>query len=184
LGARALWHFGNEEADKLARQASATPLTGSEPALGIPKCLARETIRTWTIDQHHRHWRDVPGHKHVKLFISGPCKKRAEDLLKLSRHQLRMVVAILTGHAPVRTHLRTLGLFEGDLVCRFCGQEAGTVQHIICHCEAMASRRFNVFGDSVVVPKVIRAVSQGPLPLHRRHKAAESAVKWKFRAAQ
>jgi hypothetical protein len=144
---------GNEEADKLARQVSATPLTGPEPALGIPNCLAREAIRIWTMDQHHRHWRDVPGHKHGKLFISGPCKNRAEDLLKLSRHQLRMMVAILTGHAPVRTHLRTMGLFESDPFCRFCRQEAETVQHIICHCEAMVRRRFNVFGDSVVEPK-------------------------------
>jgi hypothetical protein len=105
---------GNEEADKLARQASATPLTGPEPAFGIPKCLARQAIRTWTMDQHHGIWRDVPGHKHGKLFISGPCKKRAEDLLKLSRNQLRMVVAIPTGHAPVGRHLRNMGLFEGD----------------------------------------------------------------------
>jgi len=37
-----------------------------------------------------------------KLFIGRPCKKRADDLLKLSRHKLKMVVAILTGHAPVR----------------------------------------------------------------------------------
>jgi hypothetical protein len=68
-----------------------------------------------------------------------------------------MVVAILTGHASVRTHLRIMGLFEGDPVCRFCGQEAESVQHIICHCEVMAHQRFNVFGDSVVEPKVIWA---------------------------
>jgi hypothetical protein len=108
------------------------------------------------MDEHHRHWRDVPGHKHWKLFISGPSKKRAEELLKLSRHLLSIVVAILTGHAPVRTHLRTMALFEGDPLCRFCEQEAETVQHIICRCEAMARRRFSVFGDSVVEPKVIR----------------------------
>jgi hypothetical protein len=91
-----MWIIGNikpdqkpfKEVDKLAKQASATPLTGPEPTLGIPKYLAREAIRTWTIDQHYRHWRDVPRHKHGKLFIRGPCKKRAEDLLKLSRHQL------------------------------------------------------------------------------------------------
>jgi hypothetical protein len=90
-----------------------------------------------------------------QVFLSGRCKKRTEDLLKLSRHQFRMVVAILTGHAPVRTHLRTMGLFEGDAVCRFCGQQAETVQHIICRCEATARRRFNVLGDSVVLHKVI-----------------------------
>jgi ribonuclease HI len=43
------WHrgiLGNEEADKLARQTSAMPLPGPEPALGIPRYLARQAIRT------------------------------------------------------------------------------------------------------------------------------------------
>jgi hypothetical protein len=150
---------GNEEADKLARQASAMSLTGPEPALGIPKCLAKKARRTWTINQHYRTWKDLPGLRHGKLFISGPCKKRAEDLLRLSMHQLRTVVAILMGHAPMRTHLRTMGLFQGNPICRFCIQEAETVQHIICSCEAMARWHVHVFGDSAVEPKDISTAS-------------------------
>jgi hypothetical protein len=73
--------FGNEEADKLARQASAKPLLGPEPVLGTPKCLAREAIKNWTEYQHHSTWRDLPGHIHGKLFISKPCKKRAPTCL-------------------------------------------------------------------------------------------------------
>jgi hypothetical protein len=87
--------IGNWEADKLARQASAMPLPGPEPAVEIPKCSAREAIRTWTMNQHHCAWRNLPGHRHGKLSIGRPCKKRADDLLKLSRHQLKMVVVIL-----------------------------------------------------------------------------------------
>ena len=37
--------LGNEEADKLARQASGTLPLGPELVLGIPKCLAREAIK-------------------------------------------------------------------------------------------------------------------------------------------
>jgi len=59
-------------------------------------CSAREVIKNWTELQHYSAWRDLPGHRHGKLFIGRPCKKRADDLLKLSRHQLKMVVAILT----------------------------------------------------------------------------------------
>jgi hypothetical protein len=55
--------LGNEEADKLARQASATLLLGPEPALGIPRCSARELIKNWTEYQHHNAWRDLPGHR-------------------------------------------------------------------------------------------------------------------------
>jgi hypothetical protein len=152
----------------LATQASAMPLTGPEPALGIPKCSAREAIRTWIMNQHHRAWKDLPGHKHGKLFIGRLFKKRADDLLKLSRHQLRMVVVFLTGHAPVRTHLRTMGLFKGDPACRFCRQEAKTVQHIICRCEVLARQRFNVFGDSVVEPKDMSTASVRELCLFIR----------------
>ena len=73
---------GNEEADKLARQALATPLLGPDPAHGIPTCSVRETIKNWTAVQHLRAWIDLPGLRHGKLFIDGPCKKRSDDLLK------------------------------------------------------------------------------------------------------
>jgi len=46
--------------------------------------------------------------------------------------------AIYTKPAPVRGHLYTMGLFDGDPICRVCGMETKTVQHIICCCEAMA----------------------------------------------
>jgi len=92
---------GNGEADKLARQASAMPLLGPEPALQIPKCSVRGAIKNWTEVQHLRAWIDLPGLRHGKLFIARPCKKRADDLLKLSRYQLKMVTAIYAGHAPV-----------------------------------------------------------------------------------
>jgi len=63
--------LGNEEDDKLARQASAMPLCGSEPALGVPKCSAREAIKNWTEHQHNSAWRDLSGHRHGKLFIGS-----------------------------------------------------------------------------------------------------------------
>jgi hypothetical protein len=133
--------FGNEETDKLARQASAKQSLAPEAALGIPKCFTKETIKNWTEYQHHSSWRDLPGHIRVKLFIGKQCKKRADDLLKLSRHLLRLTVATFTGHAPVRGHMCTMGLFDGDPTCRFCRKETETVQHIICCCETLARQR-------------------------------------------
>ena len=56
--------LGNEEADKLARQASAMPLLGPEPAVGIPRCSATEAIKNWTEHQHYSAWRDLPSHRH------------------------------------------------------------------------------------------------------------------------
>jgi len=72
-------------------------------------CSAREAIKNWTEHQQYITWRDLSGQRHGKLFIGRPCKKRPDDLLTLSRHQLKMVVAILTGHAPVRGQLYIMG---------------------------------------------------------------------------
>jgi hypothetical protein len=111
-------------------------------------------------------WRDLPGHRYGKLFISKPRKKRADDLLKLSRHLLRLTVAIFTGHAPVRGHVYTLGLFDGDPTRRFCGKETKTVQHITCCCEALARQRYNVFGNLLAEPKEISTASVRDLCLY------------------
>jgi len=135
------------------------PLLGTEPAVGITKCSVREAIRNWTAVQHLRACIDLPGLRHGKLIIDIPCKIRADDLLKLGRNQLKMAIAIYTGHAPVRGHLYTVGLFDGDPICRFCGMETETVQHIICCCEALAGQRYNVFGRPTVEPKDISTAS-------------------------
>jgi hypothetical protein len=111
-----------------------------------------ELLRTG-LCQHRTTWNHLPGHIHGKLFISGPCKKRAEGLLKLSRHQIRLVVAFLTGHGPVRKHLNIMGLFDGDPSCRFCKSETETVYHIICRCEALARQRYKYFGKLFAEPK-------------------------------
>jgi hypothetical protein len=45
--------------------------------------LAREAIKNWTENQHYNAWRNLPGHRHGKLFIGRPCKKRADGLLEV-----------------------------------------------------------------------------------------------------
>jgi hypothetical protein len=82
-------------------------------------------------------------------------QKRADGLLNLSKNQLKMAIAILTGHAPVRTHLRIMGLFVGDPTCRLCRKEAETAQHIVCGSEALAGQRYKCFGNPFVEPKDI-----------------------------
>jgi hypothetical protein len=127
--------------------------------------LIREAITIWTEYQHQTTWRDLPGHRHGKLFTGKPRKKRADNLLKLSRYLLRLTVAILTGHAPVRGHLYTMGLFDGDPTCRFCRMETETVQYIFCSCKALAHQRY-VFGNLFIEPKEISTASAKDLCLY------------------
>jgi hypothetical protein len=90
-----------------------------------------------------------------------------ENVNKCSfHHLLRLTVAIFMGHAPVRGHLYTMGLFDGDPTCRFSRKETETVQHIMCSCEALARQRYNVFGNVTVAPKDISTASVRDLCLY------------------
>jgi hypothetical protein len=80
-------------------------------------------------------------------------------MLKLSRHQLRIVVAFLMGHAPVKKHLNIIGLFDGDPTCRFCMMETETVYHIICCCEVLARQCYHFFGKLSAEPEYISTTS-------------------------
>ena len=62
----------------------------------------------------------------VKYLLVDHVRKDLRTL-KLSRHQLRMVVAYLTGHAPVKKHLNMMGLFDSDADLRFCKMETEAV---------------------------------------------------------
>jgi len=84
--------------------------------------------------------------------LNASLHKRADNLLKLGRHQLKMVVAILTRHASVEGRLRTMGLFNRDPSCRFCGMETETVQHITCCCESLARQHY-VLGNCLLNQK-------------------------------
>ena len=96
-----------------------------------------------------------------------------------------MIVAIPTGHAPVRKHLYyVMGLFDGDPTCRFCRMEAETVQHIICCCEALARQRYHVFWRLIAEPRYKHYFSKGPVPLYKRCRAIEPVLNEVFRVAQ
>jgi hypothetical protein len=97
-----------------------------------------------------------------------------------------MAVAILKGHAPVRWHLYTMRLFDGDPTCRFCRKETETVQHNICCCEALAHQSYNVLGNPLVRPKDISTacLSKGPVPLYKGHRVIECVLIGIFRVVQ
>jgi hypothetical protein len=89
-------------------------------------------------------------------------------MLKLSRHQLRMIVAFLTGHDPLKKHLNTMSLFHGNPDCRFCKMETEIMYHIICCCEVLACQHYNFFGKFFVEPKDISMSSLKDLCLFVR----------------
>jgi hypothetical protein len=142
---------GNEIADQLARQGSSHPFIVPEPALGISANVARGVIRDWTSRKHEEHWQSIRGQKQAKGFLKKPSARKAGELLKLSRNQLRKMTELLTGHCPLKGHVFKLGLVNSP-ECNRCKQASETASHVFCDCEALATLRFRHLGRHFMKP--------------------------------
>jgi len=80
----------------------------------------------------------------------------------LSRIQSRVVTGLLTGYNPLRRHLYLLGLFNSPL-CRWCEAGEETSAHVLCECEALASRRHAHLGSFFLEPGDVKNLNLGAI---------------------
>lgn len=151
---------GNEQADALARGGSQQPSPGPEPVLGYPKANAKKAIENWARSQFVDFWASHPELRQAKLLISGPLPKRADQILRLSRKQVRTVVSFLTGHGSFRKHLHTIGVVNNP-DCRFCGEVEETSIHLLTSCPGLMALRHKHFGIGFPMPEEMRDAPVG-----------------------
>ena len=82
--------------------------------------------------------------------------------MSFNRTQSRAVIGLLTGHNTLRKHLHLLGLVNSPL-CRECGVEEETLEHILYEYEALASLRHTYLGSFFLEPVDIKTISLGAI---------------------
>jgi hypothetical protein len=87
----------------------------------------------------------------LRAFLKNPSARKADELLNLSRNQLRIMTGLLTGHCHLKGHLFKLGLINSP-ECNRCKQASETASHILCVCEALATLRFRHLGCHFMKP--------------------------------
>ncbi|XP_054259736.1 uncharacterized protein LOC128984442 [Macrosteles quadrilineatus] len=147
-------HEGNEKADALARKGAEDQLSGPEPYCGTPISSGVAKVQDWVKVQKALAWMNHPGMRTSKLLID-PTDKGWKDLLSLKKGDISLLVGVLTGHGPIRKHLRTIGRSQIDL-CRFCENEVETSEHLWLDCPALAHRRLISLGRLFLEPTEIR----------------------------
>jgi len=84
---------GNEEADKLAKQAAASEYIGPEPALGFSTIAVRSKVRQWAHQEHYKHWLNTEGCQQAKeLIITEVTPGLTQFALRQCRRDLRTLV--------------------------------------------------------------------------------------------
>lgn len=156
---------GNEEADKLAKHGAESPLTGPEPACGVSYSLVKRAVSQWITTRHCDRWSMTEHSRQTRRMLKRPSEVVAAQALKLNRKKLREVVGYLTGHWTFRKHLKRMGLINSSTLCRLCGEDDESAQHLIFDCAALTRRRttiLEIFTDEGMVNQgqLIRRVSE------------------------
>ena len=79
---------GNEEADKLAKQAAAAEYIGPEPALGFSTIAVRSKVRQWAHNKHYKHWLNTEGCRQAKELVTQVTPGLTQFALRQCRRDL------------------------------------------------------------------------------------------------
>jgi hypothetical protein len=156
---------GNETADRLMRNGSASGFVGPEPALGVSRQELRNKISCWLGNQHRRKWQNLGStQQQARELILGPCQGTRVRFLSFNRTQSRVDTGLLTGHNTLCRHLHLMGLMDSPL-CRKYGVEEETSAHTLCQREALASIRHVHLGSFFLEPEDINTLGTGDADL-------------------
>ena len=134
---------GNERADFLAKQGTEHDVIS---AVYMPSSHLKRVIRDAFYTRWQSCWDNEPGAEHTKQLISGPNKRCTKHLLKLPKHDVNLLIRLITNHTSFLSHKKTIDKTIDDK-CRLCLQHAETFVHLVQDCPALRSLRTTIFLD-------------------------------------
>ena len=143
--------YGNEVADRIAKYAATEIPLGPEPLIAIEQPLIRKLTNTWLDDQIKTAWRGSNGCEHSKCFIYETSGRVSDQIMDMSKNEIRIITGLITGHCKLNQHLVRMGI-RNDPDCDLCGRTAETAKHILCECAVLANQRKKHFARSPTNP--------------------------------
>ena len=127
-------HFGypgNEKADSEAKQGTRKETV--DTIVGLNQTALKNKLWLNIYDRWKERWTNSGTCRMSKEFYEGPDKKKAKEVLKLSRKQLSTVIALTTGHNNLNYFKHLTKACETPL-CRMCEEEDETFHHLWKEC--------------------------------------------------
>ena len=131
---------GNETVDRLAKLVTKQNPTGLEPVIGISNRSVTEEIKKCLAEKHQEEWYKATACKQAKTLLGEHLNpKRAADLRRLSRAEVKTSTEVFIGLGNLAYHGHKIGLAESPL-CRLCGGDNEISTHILCNCPAIRNK--------------------------------------------
>ena len=139
-------HQGNELADALAKEAV---ITQPEPTTTATLQMKNVNmiIRDYTTKKWIREWLSNPKYcRQTKRWMRVPDAKKINDLLKLTKRQLSLVIQLLTGFNNMNNHLARISQApDTDASCRLCGHGVEDAWHLATECTKIKEKVESIF---------------------------------------
>ncbi|XP_053960810.1 uncharacterized protein LOC128865000 [Anastrepha ludens] len=142
---------GNCKADELARAGAAQSNVSNLPTIHIPLSTCKLLIDREFHSIADRRWRVETTCVTTRQIGPSYNLKQTKTLISLSKHELRHIISLITGHCLLGTHARRLGVPQNDL-CRYCEDEDEEVssRHLLCSCPGLARSRLALLGSPTI----------------------------------
>lgn len=143
---------GNELADDLAKEG--TKLPQQEDTTLPPRRELWNAIEAVTYKKWAKRWLGLKTCRQTKYFYLGPDKGKSNEILKLNRAEISLLIRFLTGHAFLRRHeyIVAYGVYPptGWAMCSLCDEDEETPHHLITRCPALVQRRLEFLGERIL----------------------------------
>ncbi|XP_048515942.1 uncharacterized protein LOC125502190 [Athalia rosae] len=158
---------GNIEADRLAKRGALRHGRDRGCQIGVPTEHVKKLAKRIARDKFAKLWGNAPDMLHTRGLFEGPSSGLGEELIKLSRTELRSVIGLVTGDWYTGRHLVHLGLRK-EASCPKCGKEAETPQHLLVRCRGLVGPRTEAFGPNFTGEVGIKGIGVDRLLLFAR----------------
>jgi ribonuclease HI len=132
-------HAGNELADDLAKQGAKNTQMGPEPFIPVPTAHTNRLIKMAMEKKWMTRWgsKTTSGFecRQTKQWFTHMDPEMTKKLLNLNRDTLGTLVQFFTGHNFLRKHQAHTD--RGSTLCRLCGIENETTEHIVLRCDPL-----------------------------------------------
>ncbi|OXU19365.1 hypothetical protein TSAR_016309 [Trichomalopsis sarcophagae] len=76
----------------------------------------------------------------------------------LSRAEAKIFTQLITGHGTLGYHQHIIGRVNSP-TCKWCNQNEESSIHVLCHCLALAEKRYRALGMTTCEPTAIQSLT-------------------------
>lgn len=131
----------------LTREGAAKLFNGPEQGCGLQDAFFRRKLKEIEDAERESRWVTLPGCRQAKEMRRNFNHSSSENLIRLNKNSLRIIIGFLTEHYRLKSHLKKMYMMEEN-DCRYFQEQEGTPRHLVTECDAVGKKGAGVWDET------------------------------------